>query len=92
VREEIASAREFGNHVFSAYLTPAIGLLGILSVPKSDQIFFAAIVPKFAARDIVDNSVKNARPVGVPGTNDELRVRISRQIRSIRTGRLRTLK
>jgi hypothetical protein len=59
---------------------------------ESDQIFFVAMAPKFAARDIVDNSVKNARPVGVPGTKDELRIRISRQIRSIRTGRLRTLK
>jgi hypothetical protein len=44
----------------------------------SDKNFFFATVPKFAARNIVDNSVKNARPVSVPGTKDELRVRISR--------------
>jgi hypothetical protein len=36
--------------------------------------------------------VKNARPVGFPRTKDELRVRMSRQIRSIRIVRPRTLK
>ena len=33
-----------------------------------EDLVLAHTVPKFAARDIVDNSVKNARPGGVPGT------------------------